>query len=270
MVISILDRTDAVIDRWLRLDRLNRPLQYKHKSALLYLVKHPPESLDGLRLVQELSETITENWHTFRCQGSYPSARRSKKNWRFQKQPRIAPGNTSPEKTLEKTIVSITGEDWINQVPTCSGLVGSRERARNVDLVYRYPDGKGYSFIELKVHSNHPLFAAMEILKYGVVYYFWRKHLQELHDLGFPTEDRELLKAEGVDLQVLAPWDYYAGGNLDWLEAAIDDGLKRFHESSRLGFKVSFQFRAFPSGFSWPSETSNLLDALQGRRSVNE
>jgi hypothetical protein len=88
-------------------------------------------------------------------------------NWRFAKKTYIADRNTSPEKTLEKTIAKITDADWVNQVPTASGLWNaSADTHRNIDLVHRLGP-KQYEFIELKVETDTPLKAAMESLIYG-------------------------------------------------------------------------------------------------------
>ena len=261
---SILDGTDGLIDRWLGLD--SKGWKYKQRRSLLLLIKQPPEVLDGVELISGLVSRIRENWRDFRSKGFYPSSERSKANWRYEKQRYISPRNRSPEKTLEKSISIITGDDWVNQVPTCAGLVGSGEKSRNIDLIHRHLDQGIYSFIELKVDSDQPIFAAMEILKYGLIYVFWREHLQELSELGFPTADRELLKARHVSLEVLAPSPYYQDGSLEWLASAIDKGLSGFlGKRADLGFTMSFQFQAFPPGFSWSPWSSHLADALQAR-----
>jgi hypothetical protein len=83
----------------------------------------------------------------------------SEENWRFKEKPDISPDSKLLEKTLEKTIARRCGDDWVNQVPTASGLVGSGERQRNLDLVHRLSETQ-YDLIELKVGSDTPLYAA--------------------------------------------------------------------------------------------------------------
>ena len=94
-----------------------------------------------------------------------------------------------------------------------------------------------YELIELKTDDGGgtPLFAAMEILQYGVLYIFSRENAQKL---GY--EGVELLKAKGIHLRVLAPADYYAPYNLSWLEKSIDRGLTSF--LSKFNFKMDFKF----------------------------
>ena len=64
--------------------------------------------------------------------------------------------NTSPEVMLERSIVRAASDNWANQVPTSSGLIGPHaDKVRNIDLVQRL-DENHFSFIELKVASNNP------------------------------------------------------------------------------------------------------------------
>ena len=94
-----------------------------------------------------------------------------------------------------------------------------------------------YELIELKTDDGGgtPLFAAMEILQYGVLYIFSREKFQELGYHGI-----ELLNAKGIHLRVLAPADYYAPYNLSWLEKSINKGLASF--LTKFNFKMDFKF----------------------------
>ena len=248
----ILRGCDEIIDRWLGIDETwaGSPPRYGHKSTLLQLQKEPPKQLDGLALIKDLLNQITTNWNN-----STRTVSPSNQNFRFNKQPIIAAGNPSLEKTLEKAIVRIAGDDWANQTPTCSGLVDDGGRHCNIDLTRRA--GNHFTFIELKVDTNTPLYAALEILQYGSVYAFSRQFMGQL---GYSLENQPALGAKRVHLSVLAPALYYRGSQLCWLKEAISDGLMKF--SQGLDYEMDFQFEQFPSWFQWPCQDSDLAKAL--------
>jgi hypothetical protein len=82
-----------------------------------------------------------------------------------------------------------------------------------------------WEFIELKVNSDTPLYAAMEILQYGLLFLFSRHHQQELQ---YDTS-KELLQATQIHLKVLAPSRYYTSNRagapyqLQWLEESLNE-----------------------------------------------
>ena len=166
-------------------------------------------------------------------------------NWRFKPLSNISLENTSPEVKLERSIVRAADDHWANQVPTSSGLVGPRaDKVRNIDLVQRLGE-RHFSFIELKVESNNPLFAAIEILTYGLIF-SWSK--AKAHDLGYQIERQPIIAAESVDLCVLAPKEYYQNLSMGNLGAAINNGLESC--TDMLGLPISFSFTHFPEAFS--------------------
>ena len=176
----------------------------------------------------------------------------------------IAEHSSSREKTLEKAIATVTNVDWVNQVPTASGLVHPGDTHCNIDLVER--DGTKYSFIELKVDSNTPLFAAIECVLYGIVYAFTRRRMCQLN---FDPDKKHILAATHVDLVVLAPRVYYKDWNLRWLDQALSSGLHEY--SQQLDYTLDFAFHSFPEGFVWEHDslakwgTSDLHAALRNR-----
>ena len=261
---SILDGTNDIIDEWLGLNENSagtRLPRYKNQTNLQQLSKDHdiPTTLNGEPLVTKLLEQITRNWAK-KEEGRKPSS----ENWRFSKQPIFNPRSTSLEKTLEKSIVVVTENDWANQVPVASGLVNRGEGKRAIDLVHQNANNT-YEFIELKIGPNAdtPLFAAMEILLYGLIYVFSRKNMTVLkydsHNI--------LLTANSVELQVLAPAEYYTGHQLGWLEKSLSDGLSTL--SKEVGYDLSFRFRSFPEEFEWKLWSRTLLDALKGIDNVN-
>lgn len=192
----------------------------------------------------------------------------SRENWRwFHPKCDHAAENSSPEVTLERAIVraakSQDREDWSNQVPIASGMIaGSGDRRRAIDLVHRRgPDA--FDFVELKVGSDNPLYAAVEILKYGFVWLLSREHRAQLGYDGKP-----LVGASDVRLSVLAPHPYYSGLALDWLEAGLSEGVKALG-TERQEVRLSFAFEAFPASFVWPDPDPMVaLSALDHRTRV--
>jgi hypothetical protein len=207
------------------------------------LQEHPPASLDGLKLIKDLLAKINRNWKAAGC-----LAPRSKQNWRFDKQRNIDPKNKSREKVLEKAIVDpeITKHNWANMIPTSSGLTGPRGRQRNIDLAQRY--GTIFTFIELKWLTNNPLFAAMEILQYGLIHVFSRQNMEQLH---YSPDKQPCLTATHLSLWVLGPTHFYAPYDVCWLQESLSTGLRRF--SQEVKPTMDFAFQAFPKWFgeSW-------------------
>jgi hypothetical protein len=129
----------------------------------------------------------------------------------------------------------------VNQVPVASGLTtGSAGGRRAIDLVHRCGDG-WYEIIELKVDegAGTPLFAAMEILQYGVLYIFSRENASTL---GY--KETGMLGATGIHLKVLAPVTYYRECDLSWLEESINGGLAKFLGRSERAFEMDFKFES--------------------------
>ena len=236
--------------------------------------------VNGQVLVKRVYEKITDNWDQLESRG--------KKNWRCEPKTKSNKWNEneSKEVILERLIVLTAGDDWTNQVPTCSGLTKavkprqSFDKRRAIDLAHRFEES-WYEFIELKVGSNTPLYAAMEILQYGLLYVFYRENLTTLEPEKLTKQKKELLGAKGIHLRVLAPESFYyyeKDGrkykyNLKPLERAINDGLTASPDARKHG--MDFEFQAFPSIFdprSLPHDpavsSSIIMCALGGRTPV--
>ena len=243
---SILDDVDDIIDRAFGLKRIGekrigRAPHYRHRESYLKLSREPVNDLDAKALLNDIYEKVKSNWGHDR--------EPSKENWRFEKQTGISRKNKSPEVKLERAIVNIPEEiwpdanNWVNQVSTASGLMnGSSDKHRDIDLVHQC-ENDSYEFIELKVkvESGAPLYAAMEILQYGVLYIFARGNKQ----IRDAVKDERLLKAKVIHLKVLAPCDYYKGCKLDWLEKEINGGLKKFLAERMPDLQMDFKFDSF-------------------------
>ena len=256
---SILDGIPTLVDDWLELScRGSRPL-YRHKSAALELSDRATiVSAEGF--LRAAYRQIDQNWRTAVSQDRYS---RSKQNWRFEKRTDISPDNTSPEVTTERAIVRAADHHWVNQVPTSSGLVGpSSDTTRNVDLVRR-DDKQHYQLIELKIGSDNPLYAAIEILLYGVLLAWSRNNSDALN---YEESIQPLLSARSIQMSTLAPRDYYSGMDLSALRAAIDEGLASCLDL--FGMPCSFQFTQFDSRFILNAPDQDLLNSALQRETI--
>ncbi len=268
---SIFDGTADIINRGLfGMDRI----EFQQLTALRRLAEHTPKGLDLGSTVRELYDHVVEQWRA--VNGRFPRTA-SDKNWRFTLETNISERNTSREKQVEKRIALLAeqgrlGEnEWANQIPVASGLLDRHsDKKACIDLARRRAPGN-FDLIELKINpsSGHALFAAMEALRYGVLYLFSRRFGKEL---GYVRGGSGLLGAERIRLVVLAPVNYYCGippALLQFLCNQLNAGLST--ECCREGpvnLSMEFEFEQFAEPFSWPSSDDELLSTLLRRHSV--
>jgi hypothetical protein len=145
---------------------------------------------------------------------------------------------------LEGATVKDGGSHWCNQVPVASGLVDPAiDKRAAIDLV-RQRGKDSYELIELKIESNNPLFAAIEILLYGLVF-VWSKTYWE--ELGCDLKKKPMLNASSVTLMVLAPSRFYKDFDLSHLRESLNERLSSFGEIH--GVELAFRFCQFPESF---------------------
>jgi len=221
---SLLENVKPIVEQLLGVTDL------RHISALLKLAK-----VDGEQVVEAIYQTIAEN---YRRSDASANKDRSRANWRWQSlQPQISSHNRSAEVVIERAIASaccrLKREDWANQVPVSSGLIpAAGDGRRAIDLVRRLGNSH-FELIELKIRSDTPLFAAIEIIVYGCLWLIARNDK--------PTRPSALLDADNIDLCVLAPAAYYARYSLGDLTTALDAGVRAL--GKRGGVKLSFTFK---------------------------
>jgi hypothetical protein len=212
------------------------------------------QNLDIHELLVEMVMTIEGNWQdsSRRRSGKRPS----RENWRLEKRLHIAEHNTSPEKTLEKAIARFEG--WYNQVPTASGLHNQNsDKLRNIDLV-RQVAPSIFEFVELKVASKTPVYAAMESLIYAALYFFSLRNYSEEE-----RASKVLLRAKTIRWLVLAPGLYYQSGDSHvGLDQRITGGLQSYAESHDVPCEMGFEYLAFPESFAWPCDDTVLAQSL--------
>jgi len=259
---SIFNGVDPIIAEWLGISGNprygNEPLH--SKQALIDLSENTahavrPEQASASNLIAGILSRIEEN---HKVMGNpVPSA----SNWQWVKSPEIDFEHTSEEKVLEKTLVQVMGDDLVNQISVCNSLAERKEFSRRIDLAHRLADHE-FEIIELKYGtatqdhgSDTPLFAAMEILQYGLVYLYSR--VRRLY--GRQSGKGNLLAAKAIHLVVLAPEDYYTykmprglkkNFELGWLEACLNDGLCQYLQSCRGSLPtIDFQFQSLTPEF---------------------
>jgi hypothetical protein len=253
---GIVTSLDRVIDDFFGLSQIN--LSYANRSAYGKLCREKPQ-LDGAELVRRLLARISENRSAL-TQAGTPV--RGGQMWRFKKNLELARGNASLEVRIERAIARLMDSDWVNQVPVSSGLTDGHEATRSIDLVHRHSDTE-YDFIELKALSpgrkcggnQTPLFAAMEILQYGLIFFYCRENQEVL----FPgTADlRPLLRARIIHLEVLMTHNCYGqpGGvgpsGLAWLNSILLSGLEELNRRTPCLVSFTFAFKQFAKEFEW-------------------
>ena len=257
---SILTGIGNLVDDWLKIEPKGQPPHYRHRSAALELTRRNAPITETRAFLEASYTQIDNNWLAAIDAGySNPS----RENWRWKRHPDLSPENKSPEIRLERSIVSVCGDHWSNQMPTASGLVSAAaDKRAAVDLVYR-EDPSTYSLIELKVNSDNPLFAAIEILMYGLLF-VWSRNNQE--GLGYQVQVQPVLAATSVRLSVLAPITYYRDYDLTTLSSTLNSGLVEFGE--RNAVPLGFEFCQLGTGYAANSKPERIRSAIGNRHPI--
>lgn len=273
MSVSIFRGIGEVFDEWLGLKgqdkygtRLGVP-KYKSLQAAIDLSEKgrsltDQPTLDVKQTIQRAMEALGTN---------IPAAdwAPAQSNWKWEKSPRIASHNPSQEKTLEKLTTFLLNDCWVNQVPVCNGLVANgRANACRIDLAHRVAD-REYELIELKFGtegtsgSDHPLFAALEVVHYGLMYLLFRQRQFQRQ------RDHHMLDANKIKLIVLAPAAWYRfkeRGNpilkpfdFGWLATQLSTGLQDYSVQHKMDLELHMEFQTLSSSFH-----SNYLTLLGG------
>ena len=215
----------------------------KHVCALSKTKAIELCSRPSSRLIQPT--TIREFYESMNCEGWKQSVGT---NWFWRHK---EPGATkSDEVLLERAVATRDKKLWACQMSTSSGVEGPYlHRRRAIDLV-RYVGPRQYAFVELKVDSDNPLYAAFEILGYALAYL----HAKANDWQGFG--DHDVFDAERIELTILGQtkwFKYEKGGaemrfdkNLDWLIEEIAESLNAFVKSEFSSApSFSMKFREF-------------------------
>ena len=257
---SILTGIDDLVDDWLNIEAKGKPPHYRHRAAANELTRREVPITGTQAFLEASYARIHANWLAA-IDAGYTNP--SKENWRWKRHQSLGTDNRSPELKLERAIVNACGENWSNQMPTASGLTGpAADKRAAVDLVLR-EDPTSYSLVELKVNSDTPLFAAVEIMKYGLLL-LWSKNNQDV--LGYEQKRQPILAAKTVTLGVLAPADYYSNFDLTRLASVLDSGLDEFGEQH--GVSLRFEFCQLGADYSPALEPEDVQSAIGGRSRI--
>lgn len=251
---GILMGVDPLVDAALNLTDVGREPHYQHMESWIRLSRQKGVPERWPKLIAEMATLIEANWT--------PQRSRGQQNWRHTKQLKIADRNPSPEKCLEKGIARFLDSSWSNQVPICSGLGDAHDGKRCVDLAHL--SGDNLELIELKVDSNNPLFAAVEVLIYGLVYRLSRKHRETL---GYqPSRNPLVFTPHSIALKVLAPADYY--GSTETALKGMEDGIcAGLAALPREDYRMAFLFESFRSPpITKDAITASLCEEIIQRR----
>ena len=216
-------------------------------------------------LFELLYDQIRRNWTLKREENRWPTP---EKNWVFRVMPEFTADSIRRlEKQLQKQIaICLENEGWGNDIPTASGLVNGYSRQMNVDLAHRVADG--FELIELKLESNTPCDAALQILRYGAIYMLYRLE----PELAQRFKLHEMLLAKRIVLEVLAPLPFYSCGDCDLhsleeQERLLNCQVEKFAKHRVAGLALSFRFMAFPPDFVYePGMDCELIRDATRRR----
>ncbi len=220
---------------------------YRHKSLLLKHRKAEPDQALAAGLVRSIYDTVRDNFLGILAKKTKDPSRQ---NWRMRKTwPSFDPANKPREVGLERTFVKACVDaersDWWNQVPIASGLINPTAAKRcAIDLVHhRGPEA--FDFVELKLGSNTPLYAAVEILQYGFIWLLSRRAFAE-------PAPGTMLHASDVRLSVLAPDSFYQGVGYREFQAGANEALKQIAADHSV--TMTFTFDRLPADFKWPQD----------------
>lgn len=249
---SLMDHTEAAVCAALGLRNV------RHRAALRGL-----NNMTSVDIARLLFEVIAANYVRG---GATANKDRSQQNWRWCSiQSQIGAANRSPEVVLERAVAASclrAGRvDWGNQVPVASGLIrGVSDRRRAIDLVHRRGE-RHFEFIELKIASDTPLYAAIEIIGYACIWLLARGDR--------PSRPSALLDADQVDLRVLAPAAFYGSHKLQAIESRLDQSSSALGE--RHGVTLTFGFDVLDDRLSespLPADDA-LLSLLAARQPLS-
>lgn len=258
---TIFDGMNETVDRCLLLNDSwpGTSPRFGHLATLLRLRQSPPR-FSNENLIDQLYQCSQTAWQ------SAPIDQRecrSAENWRSTKRLECRDDNPSQEAVLERLLVRLADDDWWNQVPVDSGLLNSQGR-RKVDLVNRRQDR--FTLMELKVNSNTPLSAAIQVLQNGVAYLFFRQCVLPELSIRDDAKTPAIMHASGLDLVVLAPASYYDrfDDSRRWLESferEMETQLSTSTIRQSVGIPMTFRFESFPQDFTWSIDLAS--DASQ-------
>jgi hypothetical protein len=259
IVVGLFDGFQDIVDVHLGIKN------FRTRTAALQFFARKPFVLDGEGFVRAVFDRLDANWRAILPRVSKPP---SMQNFRWHEpKSSIGDGNASPEVTLERALIraciNANRKDWSNQVPVISGIAGPHAYKKcAIDLIHREEDG-GFELVELKVRSDTPLHATIEILQYGLL---WLLSRRDQETLGYTS--KPILDASTLQLSVLAPRRLYDQFQPNSFATELSTGLSAL--GKQFDVEMSFRQTAFPQSFEWPTaaDDGQLLDWLDRGETV--
>jgi hypothetical protein len=119
---------------------------------------------------------ITDNWNRSAPHSSMPC----EENWEFRRNDYSAAVNQSGKVTLEEGIARGAPRTWYSQIPTATSLLFSNSDSQwRIDFAYATV-GKAISCIEIIDEGDTLLSAAMQSVRYGLMFAYSRLHAAEI------------------------------------------------------------------------------------------
>lgn len=215
------------------------PTGYKAKTTADRLNMQPPPSVNLSKLIDDLWRQLVVNWVEGGCKSG------GEVNWRWELRDNLSHDNKSPEVVLQRNLMKLARTDprakerWSNETPTASGLSeDSGGEPGHLDLAYQ-SSVDHVTLIELKVGSNTPVSAAIQLVIYALMLVLARTVNRQIK-----VTDARWLTFKRADLRVLAPTRFYdAFLGLGWYERDLNEAVRQFGNGHRL--EMSFLFRCF-------------------------
>jgi hypothetical protein len=255
---SILDKTAPIINKYLFCDESNfDSLNRQGKKVKAFGKSCPMVDTEGL--LNNLIKKINENISQSTCRSL------SKENWRKDVKDFLNPDNESDEVCFERNLAKHFKNNnlqnwWWNQMPVASGLVCSNaDRRRAIDLVHWDERTGTYDLIELKIASNSPVYALMEIILYGLVYLVVRDNPIYLSE---QSKTSAVFQAKKINLRVLAPRKYFEGYDLRRFEQELNAGFLKILANRVDGLTMSVMSYSHPAVKKRTEKQDSLDDLL--------
>lgn len=215
---------------------------------------------NGPKVIKDLDDQIADNYQRLK---EMDGAGSSSENWRWYANSDYDHAkNRSPETIVEREIIGLTQAlgTWANQVPVNSGISEGNNQPSHIDLVHRTTE-RSFELIELKIESDDPYKAALQILRYGLTYRLFRRAPALVRSTQHPLTEK-LFEASRIHLRVLAPIHYYRPGNPESIEPAICEGFEHLLKDEK--WKMDFAFLQFPDWFRPNSvESTEIRQTLE-------
>ena len=216
--------------------------------------------INGPKVIKDLDDQIEDNYQRLMEMGRAGS---SAENWRwYANSDYDRAKNRSLETIVEREIIGLTQTlgTWANQVPVNSGICEGNNQPSHIDLVHRTTEGS-FELIELKIDSNDPCEAALQILRYGLTYKLFRRVPKLLRSTQ-SSLTQKLFDSIRIHLRVLAPAQYYRRENTKLIEPALCEGLEHLLKDEK--WKMDFAFLQFPDWFRPNSvESTEIRQTLE-------